>query len=94
MLTLTTDGEVSLWDAQKMSVLQTVRNKNYVPASKISSMAFFPPKGLMLLATSKVYKWVLQEDVNTRIQIDQQHTVARDFLTQMAASMRRAGLIN
>ena len=28
MLTLTTDGEVSLWDAQKMSVLQTVRNKN------------------------------------------------------------------
>ena len=67
MLTLTNEGEVSLWDAQKMSVLQTVRNKNYVSTSRLSSTAFFPRKGLMLLATSKVYKWVLQEDVNTRI---------------------------
>ena len=47
----------------------------------------------MLLATSKVFKYVLQEDVNTRIQIDQQHTVARDFMIQMAASMRKAGLL-
>ena len=70
MLTLTSDGEVSLWDAQKMAVLQTVRNKNFASlskSSKISSAAFLPRRGLMLLATSKVYKWVLQEDVNTRI---------------------------
>ena len=28
MITMTIEGEVSLWDAQKMSVLQTVRTKN------------------------------------------------------------------
>ena len=36
---------------------------------------------------------MLKDDTKTRIQIDQQHTVARDFLTQFSASLRKDGVI-
>ena len=52
------DGEVSLWDAQKMQILQTVRNKSYMHgASQINSSYFCKDTGTMLLATSKVFMW-------------------------------------
>lgn len=30
MLTMAIDGEIALWDAQKMLILQVVRNKIYM----------------------------------------------------------------
>ena len=41
MITITIEGEISLWDAQKKSVLQTVRTKNFQPIKQLSSTTFY-----------------------------------------------------
>jgi hypothetical protein len=47
----------------------------------------------MLLATSKVFRWDLKEDTPTRIMIEQQHAVARDFLSSYRDGLLRCGVI-
>ena len=82
MLTMSIEGEVALWDAQKMQIMQVVRNKQNIQANFVNSMYFCKQTGSLLLGTSKVFKWVLKEDKATRITIEQQHTVAKDYLAQ------------
>ena len=91
---MSSDGEICLWDAQKMTKpLQIVKNKEHIKVSQVSASCFYPEMGAMLIATSKVFKWSLEDDKTTRVKIDQQHTVARDFLTQFSASLRKRGII-
>ena len=73
--------------------LQTVKNKEHIKVNQVSTSCFYPDQGAMLIATSKVFKWSLQDDKKTRVKIDQQHTVARDFLTQFSAALRKQGII-
>lgn len=80
MLSLAKDGEIALWDAQKLSVLQIVRNKQYMIANTINSHSFCKLTGTMLMATTKVFKWKLEECLESRVMSEQQHAVARDFL--------------
>lgn len=58
MLTMAIDGEIALWDAQKMQIIQVVRNKEEDRlANSINTSYFCRDSGIMLLATSKVYRW-------------------------------------
>jgi len=65
-----------------MQIMQVVRNKQNIQANFVNSMYFCKQTGSLLLGTSKVFKWVLKEDKATRITIEQQHTVAKDYLAQ------------
>jgi len=68
LLTLALNGDISLWDAQKMQVLQTVKNKqNMNGASQLSSSFFCKDSGTILLATSTVFMWQMKEDYQTMI---------------------------
>lgn len=62
--------------------MQVVRNKLNMQASFVNSSYFCKNTGTMLLGTSKIFKWHLKEDKATRIMIEQQHAVARDYLAQ------------
>ena len=62
MMTVSSHGEVALWDSQKMEIVQTVRNQQYMQTKTISCTQFFKPTGTLLLATTKVSKWQLQTD--------------------------------
>jgi len=59
MITVSINGEVALWDAQKMQICQVVKNKNYMQANTISTSFFSKDAGVLILATSKVFKWNL-----------------------------------
>lgn len=67
MISVSNDGEIALWDAQKMSILQIIKNKTNMKVKNISTTAFNPKFGLLLLATSKVFRYTMQEDSQARI---------------------------
>lgn len=62
-------------------------------ANQISSSYFDRHSGIMLLSTSKVFRWDLKEDTQTRIIIEQQHAVARDFLIQYKEGLKRCNIL-
>jgi hypothetical protein len=49
-------------------------------ANCINTSFFSKDSGVLLLATSKIFRWNVLEDKKSRISIEQQHTVAQDFL--------------
>ena len=69
MLTLSLIGEVCIWDAQKMVIIQIVKNKKAAGmlASNISTTTFYPDQGILLLATTKIYVWEMMEEAEARI---------------------------
>lgn len=50
-------------------------------------------QGTMLLATTKIFKWCLEEDSQARVQIEQQSLVARDFLKQYRRGLKRQRIL-
>ena len=81
MISVSLEGDCALWDAQKMVILQMVRNKDHMNKTKhISTSNFDQISGTLLLATSEVFRYGLNEDAETKIQIDQQMTVAANYL--------------
>ena len=71
MITVSKEGDCALWDAQKMVVLQMIRNKEQMKKTKyISTSVFDQLSGTLLLATSEVFKFGLYENDETKIQID------------------------
>jgi len=60
MLSMSIEGEIALWDAQKLQILQTVRNKVYMIANTINCQFFCKESGQMILSTTKLFKWFLQ----------------------------------
>ena len=62
MQSIAIDGEVAVWDAQKMTIIQVAKSKQYMQANSINTNYFCKDAGIMLLATSKVYRWDMKED--------------------------------
>jgi hypothetical protein len=62
MVSMSQEGEIALWDAQKLIVLQMVRNKIYMIANFINSSFFCKESGTMVLATTKIFRWNLKAD--------------------------------
>jgi WD40 repeat protein len=93
LVSLAVDGDVKLWDAQKMEVLQTVRSRGIINKTSINSAYFCSHTATLLLATSKIFKWNLKEDPETRILIEQQHAVARDYLSQYRKGLEKTGVL-
>lgn len=92
MISVSQEGDCALWDAQKMTILQMVRNRDLMNKTKnISTTGFDQLSGTLLLATSDVLRFELKEDSETKIQIDQQLTVAANYLQQMKAAVDQAG---
>ena len=83
MVSMSIEGEIALWDAQKMEVVQVVRNKEYMTTSNVNCTCFFASSRTLLLATTKIFCWGLREDSSSRIRIDQQAVVASDFLKEL-----------
>lgn len=72
MISVSQEGDCALWDAQKMTILQMVRNRDLMNKTKnISTTGFDQLSGTLLLATSDVLRFELKEDSETKIQIDQ-----------------------
>ena len=68
MISVSQEGECALWDAQKMIILQTIRNKDIMKKTKyITTSGFDQLSGTLLLATSDVFKFGLHEDHETKI---------------------------
>lgn len=80
LCSMSVDGELALWDAQKLTVLQTVRNRSNMIAREINTHCFNKEQGTFIMATTKLFTWQLSEDAAMRVESEQQHTVARDFL--------------
>ena len=68
MISVSIEGDCSLWDAQKMTILQTIRNKEQMKKTKhISTSTFDQLSGTLLLATSEVFRFKLADDHETKI---------------------------
>ena len=93
MISVSNDGEIALWDAQKMSILQIIKNKTNMKVKNISTTAFNPKFGLLLLATSKVFRYAMQEDSQSRIQLDQQLSLATNYIQKLKVNALRRGQI-
>jgi WD40 repeat protein len=94
LISLALDGVLSLWDAQKMQVLQTVNNRqNMHGVNQINASFFCRQSATMLLATSRVLVWSLKEDTTKKVEIEQQEAVAKDFLTQFRKGLTRQGVL-
>lgn len=66
MISISQEGDCALWDAQKMTILQTVRNRELMKKTKyISTSSFDQLSGTLLLATSEVLRFGLYEDSAT-----------------------------
>lgn len=75
------DGEIKLWDAQKVRLLQTTRKKESVGTPTIINTVHFNSQtGTLLYASNRLFKWKLLIDEETRVSIEQQNSVARDYL--------------
>lgn len=71
MISISLEGDCALWDAQKMTILQTIRNTEQMNKTKhISCSGFDQLSGTLLLATSEVFRFGLTENHETKIQID------------------------
>lgn len=57
LCSMSMDGEVALWDAQKLSVIQTVRNRSNMIAREINTHCFNKEKGTFIMATTKLFLW-------------------------------------
>lgn len=88
LVSLAVDGEMILWDAQKLEKLQTVRNRQYMIASAINSSCFNKDNGTMLLGTTKLFEWRLEQDETIKVTGEQQSAVARDYLTQFKRGLK------
>lgn len=94
LVSLALDGDLSLWDAQKMQVLQTVHNRqNMHGVNQINASFFCRQSTTMLLATNRVLLWSLKEDTTKKVEIEQQEAVAKDFLTQFRKGLTRQGVL-
>lgn len=70
MLSMTVQGEVALWDALKMQIVQVLRNHSQMEVSKLGSSFFHAGSGRLILATSQVFEFSAQEEEAARIKID------------------------
>jgi len=67
MISISIEGDCCLWDAQKMTILQTIRNKEQMKTKHISTSSFNQLSGTLLLATSEVFRYGLKENNETKI---------------------------
>lgn len=57
MISISIEGDCCLWDAQKMTILQSIRsNKDEMKTKHISTSTFDQLSGTLILATSEVFK--------------------------------------
>ena len=75
-----------------MEILEVIRNKEQMKKTKhISCSTFDQLSGTLLLATSEVFRYQLQTRPEHKVQVDQQMTVAANYLQQMNAANDRKG---
>ena len=89
LISISNTGDVNVWDAQKMEILQSMSSKSHMRLKYISTSIFHQGSGTLLLATQKVFKYNLRVDHDTKIQIDKQHTVSQTYLKQLKKTLLR-----
>lgn len=60
---------------------------------QISSWFFYEPKGRVLMATSKIFKFDLVADAEVLVDARQQNAIARDYLRMIRPELKGAGVI-
>lgn len=76
-------GEVGLWDPQKLTKIQYLRNSMNMTQKTISTCNFYQKMGRVLIATTVIYNYDLEIDKEVKIKNEQQNAIARDYLRQI-----------
>ena len=66
-MSISISGTVGLWDAQRLENIQIIKNQNNMSQKQISSWFFYEPKGRVLMATSKIFKFDLVADAEVLV---------------------------
>lgn len=59
LISVCVNGAVSLWDAQKLMKIQTIRNTPGITKHAITACSFYEPLGRVMMATTKIFKYDL-----------------------------------
>lgn len=82
-------GAVQLWDAQKLTQIQVVRQVQHAMTQKaLTNAVFYGRTGTVLLATNKVFHYALQPDKECIVHHKQQMAVALDYSRAMKAKVQ------
>ena len=93
LISVTITGDVGLWDSQKMTKYQVMKNSPNMLQSQISSSYFYEPLGRILMGTTKVFNYGLCVNEDVQIHADQQNAIARDFLRDFFYRLKQCKFI-
>ena len=67
---MTVNGDIGLWDSQKLTKFQILKNAPNMIQSQISSCAFHQRAGKVVMATTKIFNYELSIDQEVKVQVD------------------------
>jgi WD40 repeat protein len=70
LISVSQTGEVGLWDAQKLTKIQLLRNGANMSQKIISACSFYESLGRVLMATTKIFNYDLAVDSVVKIKTD------------------------
>ena len=59
----------------------------------ISTCYFYPPQGKILMATTSIFNYDLQEDIIEKVKNNQTNAIARDYLRSFLKQLQHAGVV-
>ena len=71
LISVSQAGEIGLWDAQKLTKIQILRNSANMTQKVISACSFYEQLGKVMMATTKIYNYDLEVDKDVKIRVDQ-----------------------
>jgi len=70
LISVSQAGEIGLWDAQKLTKIQIMRNSVNMTQKIISACSFYEHLGKVMMATTKIYNYDLEVDKDVKIRTD------------------------
>ena len=82
LISVTATGEIGLWDSQKMTKFQVHKTTPAMALKRISSCAYYLPTGQLLMATTKVFNYALNQYKNLKVSSDKQQYILNNHVAR------------
>lgn len=92
LISVTVGGEIGLWDSQKLTKFQVHKTPQHMLLRRINTSTFYKPLGKLMVATTKIFTFELEEYKNIKIQSQDQQAILNSEVAVLFNKIQQTGI--